>query len=268
MELAGKTALLTGATGGLGRAIARALAERGATVVASSRKLEELAELTGSLPGSGHRTVVSDLGDEGAAGKLVAEAGDVDLLVANAGVPGTGLLESYDADQLARAVRVNLEAPMQLARILSPPMRERGAGHIVFTASLAGKAAAPKSAIYSATKAGLRGVGFSLREDLWESGVGVSVISPGFIRDAGMFHDSGAGAFGLGTSTPEEVSGAVIRAIERNRSEIVVAPLRQRLLARFGHRYPELAGRIGHRRLGKRVDIADRVAEGQVDKRS
>ena len=267
MELAGQTALLTGATGGLGRAIAQALAERGAGVVASSRKPEELAELTGSLPGSGHRSVVSDLGDEGAAEKLVAEAGDVDVLVANAGVPGTGLLEDYDGEQLARAVRVNLEAPMQLARLLSPRLRERGAGHMVFMASLAGKAAAPKSAIYSATKAGMRGLAFSLREDLWGTGVGVSVISPGFIRGAGMFHDSGAGTFGLGTSAPEEVSGAVIRAIERNRSEIVVAPFQQRLLAWVGQRYPELAGQIGHRRLGKRVDIADRIADGQVNKR-
>ena len=91
MELTGKTALLTGATGGLGRAIAHSLASRGAILILSSRKAEELDELAGSLPGSGHRAIVSDLGEDGAAVELVGEAGEVDILIANAGLPGSGL---------------------------------------------------------------------------------------------------------------------------------------------------------------------------------
>ena len=87
-------------------------------------------------------------------------------------------------------LEVNLRAPIALARALAPAMIARGSGHIVFISSLAGKAAAPASSIYSATKFGLRGFALGLREDLRPHGVGVSVVLPGFIRDAGMFADA------------------------------------------------------------------------------
>jgi short-subunit dehydrogenase len=264
MELAGRTALLTGATGGLGRAIAAALAERGATLVLSSRKERELDELAASLPGSGHRAMVADLAEEGAAELLVAEAGHLDVLVANAGLPGTGRVEAFSAEEVRRALRVNLETPMLMARVLVPAMVERGSGHLVFISSLAGKAATPRSSVYCATKFGLRGFALALREDLWGSGVGVSLVLPGFIRDAGLFHDSGARS-PLGTSAPSEVADGVVRAIERNRGEVNVAPRVQTVLANLANRHPELAGRLGHRRGGARV--ADRVARGQADKR-
>ena len=265
MELAGKTALLTGATGGLGRAIAGELAGRGATMVLSSRKQPELESLASSLPGDAHRLVVTDLADEGAAERLVAEAGEVDVLLANAGLPGTGQLDEYTEDQLARALRVNLEAPMRMARALIPPMRERGSGHMVFVSSLAGKAAQPRSSVYSATKFGLRGFAISLRADLAPAGVGVSVICPGFIREAGMFHDSGRKAPpGLGTSSPEEVAAAVREAIEHDRAEIDVAPLVQRLGTAFAHRRPHLAARLAGKQATRH---ADELARSQVDKR-
>jgi short-subunit dehydrogenase len=103
VELAGKTILLTGATGGLGRAIASALADRGASLILSSRKPEELDRLAASLPGSDHRTIVSDLAEEGAALALLAEAGEIDALVANAGLPGSGKLEGFTASAKAWA---------------------------------------------------------------------------------------------------------------------------------------------------------------------
>ena len=87
MLLAGKTVLLTGATGGLGQAIASALAARGARMILSSRKQKELELLGGSLDGGGHRTIVSDLAEDGATLALLAEAGDIDVLVANAALP-------------------------------------------------------------------------------------------------------------------------------------------------------------------------------------
>ena len=115
MELSGRTALLTGATGGLGRAIAAALTARGAKLILSGRKPEALEALAAELPGDGHRTVPSDLAEVGAAEKLAAEAGAVDILIANAGLPGTGRLPDYSTEQLTGTLRVNLEAPILLA---------------------------------------------------------------------------------------------------------------------------------------------------------
>lgn len=263
MDLDGKTVLLTGATGGLGRAIAAALAERGATLVLSSRKPAELAELAESLPGGGgHRFVAADLDLEGAAERLVADAGTVDVLVANAGLSAGGRLDAFSEHDLAAALRVNLESPVRMARALVPDLRQRGQGHLVFISSLQAKIALPRSSVYSATKFGLRGFSLSLREDLWGTGVGVSLVLPGFIRDAGMFAASGMKApAGLGTSSPEEVGAGVALAIERNRAEVVVAPVLQRLGAAIAHRRPQLAARITRRSAGK---VADEVIEARA----
>jgi short-subunit dehydrogenase len=132
-------------------------------------------------------------------------------------------------------------------------MQERGEGHLVFVASLAGKAANPRSSIYNATKFGLRGFALGLRTDLGPHGVGVSVISPGFVRDAGMFAKSGASPAGLGTTTPQRVGAAVIRAIERDVAEVAVAPLRHRALAHAGLAAPGLAARVQSGSLARRA---------------
>ena len=144
-------------------------------------------------------------------------------------------------------------------------MRERGSGHLVFVSSLSGKAATARQSLYSATKFGLRGFALGLRQDLWSSGVGVSLISPGFVREAGMFADSGASApRGLGTTTPGRVGAAVVDAIARDRAEVDVAPLLQRRLAGFAHWRPHLAARLSSAGAGK---VGDRVARGQAGKR-
>ena len=267
MNIDGTRTLLTGATGGLGRAIAFALAERGSTLVLSSRRREELEKLALDLPGESHSVAVSDLAEEGAAERLAAEAGPIDILVANAALPGSGKLDSFTTDQVARAVRVNLEAPMILAHQLMPAMVERGRGHLVFVSSLSGKAASPRASIYNGTKFGLRGFSLALREDLAgdRTGVGSSVVLPGFIRDAGMFADSGARApKGAGTSTPEAVAAGVVRAIESNKAEVAVAPPQLRLMAQLAHVFPGLAGRA---QRGGGTKTAERVASGQTDKR-
>ena len=265
MQLSGKTVLLTGATGGLGQAIARALAGQGASLVLSSRKQAELEQLAGTLPGDGHRQVVCDLAEEGEALRLLEAAGEIDALVANAGLPASGRLDGFSQDEIGRALRVNLEAPVRMARGLVPRFSERGAGHMVFVSSISGKAATARASLYAATKFGLRGFALCLREDLRGTGVGVSVISPGAIRDAGMFADSRAAAPPLmGTGTPEQVAAAVVRAIERNRSEVTVAPLRQRALGRIALNAPELSGRLAG---GTAARVADEIARGQTDKR-
>ena len=264
MELGEKTVLVTGATGGLGRAITSALAQRGATLVLSARSPEALQELSDSLPGE-HRIAAADLALEGAAEGLAADAGEVDCLVANAGMSGTGSLESFSTDEVTRAIRVNLEAPMVLARALAPGMVERGEGQIVFIASLSGKSASPRSSIYNATKFGLRGFALALRTDLAGTGAGVSIVSPGFVRGAGMFAKSGArSTAGLGTTTPERVAAAVVRAVERNPVEVAVAPIRQRVLAHIGMAIPGLAVRAQSGGVAKRatreIDAGHRAA--------
>ncbi|HEY8081919.1 MAG TPA: SDR family oxidoreductase, partial [Solirubrobacterales bacterium] len=203
----------------------------------------------------------------GAAERLAAEAGEVDVLVANAGLPGAGWLTDFTPEQVVRAVRVNLEAPMLMARALFPAMIERGNGHLVFVASLAGKAASPRSSIYNATKFGLRGFALGLRADLGPKGVGVSLVSPGFIREAGMFADAGASPpAGLGTSTPEQVGGAVVKAIERDKVELTVAPLQQKVMSHFALASPSISVRVQSGAAGQKA--AQAVADGHpADKR-
>ena len=257
---------MTGATGGLGRAMAAALAGRGAKLILSARKQQALDALAAELPGEGHTTIVADLAEPGAAEKLAAEAGAVDVLVANAGLPGTGRLPDYSPEQLTGTLRVNLETPILLARALEPSMLERGSGHMVFISSLSGKSATPLSSIYNATKFGLRGFALGLRADLDPLGIGVSIVSPGTIREAGMYSDSGAPPIpGLGTGTPEQVAVAVVRAIEKNKVEITVAPPQQRALAHFALAAPGISVKIASGDQGQKA--AATVAKGQSDKR-
>lgn len=261
MDIAGKTVLLTGATGGLGRAIAEALAAKGAMLVLSARRQEELEQMAAGLAGAGHRVVVSDLGEPGAVEALVAKAGPVDILVANAGLHGTGRLGGVPEDEIEATLRVNLEAPILLARALLEPMQQRGAGHMVFISSLAGKAASPRSSIYNATKFGLRGFALGLMADLKDGPVGASLVSPGFVREAGMFATSGAKAPpGIGTATPEQVGRAVVEVIEKRRVEVTVAPLPLRVMAHLGLAMPALSLLLQTSRTGQRA--ADGLATG------
>jgi short-subunit dehydrogenase len=263
MQLAGAKVLLTGASGGIGVAIARAFAARGARVVLTGRRAEVLESLAAEL---GARAISCDLGRREEVGRLLAEAGDVDVLVANAALPASGLLTELTQEQIDRMLEINLRAPVALARALAPGMIDRRRGHMVFVSSLAGKAASPASSIYSATKFGLRGFALGLREDLRPLGVGVSTVLPGFIRDAGLFADSGAELRpGIGTRSPEDVAGAVIRAIEQNRAELDVAPLGLRVGASLAGLMPGLAAAVS-RRMGSE-QLASAIAAGQRDKR-
>jgi short-subunit dehydrogenase len=268
VDLEGKRLLLSGATGGIGRAIAEELAANGVSLVLSSRREEDLRELAISLPGGErrHEVIVADLAEPGTAERLAGEAGDVDGMVANAALPASGKLENFSSDEVQRAIRVNFESPILMARAIAPRLATKGEGHLVFISSLSGKIGSPRSSLYSSTKFGLRGFAFGLREDMHPHGVGVSIVSPGFVREAGMFHDAGSKPPpGVGTTTPKKVARAVVRAIERNRNEITVAPRRLRFVAEFGYRHPEFAARV--QRRGGAARIADDLAAGQADKR-
>jgi short-subunit dehydrogenase len=255
--------LLTGASGGIGQAIARAIAARGGKLILSGRRAEVLEPLAEQLNG---RALAVDLTQAEEVDRLCEQSGDVDILIANAALPGVGMLDSFTIEEIDRALAVNLRAPIALAHALAPKMVARGRGQLLFMSSLNAKAATPQTAIYNATKFGLRGFALSLRDDLRASGVGVSLIHPGFIRDAGMFASSGAKLPpGVGTRAPEDVARATIAAIEHDRGEVDVAPLGVRLGSIFAGVAPETAAIIS-RRLGS-DKIAAHIASVNSAKR-
>ncbi|MEA2303212.1 MAG: hypothetical protein QOH43_492 [Solirubrobacteraceae bacterium] len=263
MDLQGRTVLLTGATGGIGHAIARRLHRAGAQLILTGRRTEVLEPLAAEL---GARAIAVDLADPAAVEQLAADCADVDGLVANAALPGSGPVLSFSVEEIDRALQVNLRAPMILSRLLAERMVARGSGHLLFISSLSGKSSQAGSAVYSATKFGLRGYGQGLRGDLRSAGVGVSVVFPGFISDAGMFHDAGVKLpKGVGTSTPQEVADAVLGAIEHNRGEVDVAPVGMRLGATFAAVAPEISAKVTRRLGGEK--ISDAMGAGQADKR-
>jgi short-subunit dehydrogenase len=179
------------------------------------------------------------------------------VLVANAGLPADGPVLDYSPEQIDRALDVNLRAPVHLARVLVEPMVARGRGHVVFMSSLSGKVATAHSGLYSATKFGLRGFASGLRQDLLGTGVGVSCIFPGPIRDAGMFAETGVEMpLGAGTRSPEDVGRAVIRAIDHDVGEIDVASVSAKAWTLVGGVAPATMARINHRFGGTTIAAA------------
>jgi len=223
-ELRGQTVLLTGASTGLGPHIARRLHAAGARFVLSARNEAALEKLAAELGEA--KVIVADLSKAGEAERLAHEAGDVDILVSNAGVPANGRLATLEIHHIDRAIAVNLRAGMVLARELVPPMLKRKHGHLVFMSSIAGKVPAAGVSVYNATKFGIRGFAHALREELLGSGVGVSVICPTFVSESGMWAETGLKPHPMaGEVTPAQVATAVYTAIAKNRAEIDVMPI-------------------------------------------
>lgn len=263
MQIEGSSVLLTGATGGLGQAIARALHAKGAQLILTGRRTDVLEPLASELAA---RTLAVDLSDAAEIDRLLAEAGEIDILVANAALPASGLLDSFSVQQIDRALDVNLRAPIVMAHALAPQMVSRGRGHLLFMSSLSGKAASAGSSMYNASKFGLRGFAMAMRAELHDTGVGVSAVFPGFIRDAGMFAEAQVKLpRGVGTRTPGDVAKATVRAIERNIGEVDVAPAGLRLGAALSGLAPEFSATITRKTGGDR--IAHQLADSQRAKR-
>ena len=238
LSLRGARTLLTGATGGIGHALAHRLADEGADLVLTGRRVEVLAPLAEQ---TGGHAVAADLADPSGVEGLLDQSGEIDLLVANAALPGTGRFDVMSPDEIERNLRVNLHAPIALTRAVLPAMLERDSGHVVLIGSLSGVVASPGSALYNATKFGLRGFATALRQDLHGTGVGLTIVEPGFVSEAGMFVNSGMELpRGARTVTPEQVADGVVDAIRRNRGEVMVAPAELRAGARIGGLLPGL----------------------------
>ena len=262
-SLAGARVLLTGASGGLGGALARRLAAERCELVLTGRRADALEALAAEL---GAQAAVADLVQRDQLEGLLQAAGRIDVLIANAALPATGRLATLEQSDFDRAIEVNLRAPIALAHALAPAMVARGSGHLVFIGSLSGKATSGGASIYSASKAGLRAFALALRSELARAGVGVSLVSPGFIANAGMFTDTGIRLpRGMSTTTAETVTDAVVRAIVRNRGEVDVAALPMRLGAAAANLAPATAARVG-RLIGAEA-LALEFERRQADKR-
>jgi short-subunit dehydrogenase len=245
-----RNAIITGASRGIGTYIARALATEGSNLLLVARSEPELAHLAEELRSRG--TTVSyaaiDLADPQAADRVAAAAGaefpSVDILVNNAAVELQRRFHTLDVVEIEDVIRVDLITPIALARLLLPGMLERGYGRIVNVSSIAGHVGFPFTEAYAASKDGLNAFSRVLRNDYRAAGVSASAIVLGAVKGAGIGQRT-IDEFGLKMSTaymvsPEKVANAVIRAIEKDKAEIVVMPGPGRALKALMDRFPGL----------------------------
>jgi short-subunit dehydrogenase len=242
--LEGTTALVTGASSGIGRATVRSLARAGVRVKLTGRDEAALREVAGGIEGS---WLAADLALSDDVDRVAVWAGGVDILVNNAGLGWAGPLSAIPLERAEEMVRVNLLAPIRLTGLLLPGMLERERGHVVNIGSIAGHVGVGWEAVYSATKAGLIALSDSLRVETRGLGVGVSVVSPGPV-DTGFFQRAGhpyERRFPRMVK-PERVARWVVRAIRYDLAQVFVpswlsfpawlhgaAPFLYRRLARF-----------------------------------
>ena len=251
-DLRGASAVLTGGSRGIGPYIARALAREGVNIALAARDEARLNSVRDELASLGVRAVSipTDVCRAEDRERLIdranSELGAIDILVNNAGIEPTSEFVRLGASAIQNTIATNLTAPTLLMRLVLPGMIERGRGHIVNIASMAGKIPVPYDSIYSSTKFALVGLSHAVRQELRGSGVGLSVICPGFVADAGMFADVEAETNVAvpaiaGTSKPDQVAKSVVRAIRNDVAEVIVTPLSGRPLVAIA----EVAPRVG-----------------------
>lgn len=273
MELNGRVGIVTGASRGLGALFAEELASRGVDLVLAARSKDELEETADRVRTHGRRAVPvpTDVADPAQLGELVAagerEFGAIDLLVNNAGVELTGHSDQLALDEIERAVHINLTSLIQLTRLVIPGMIARGPGHVCNIASTAGKVARPYATVYAATKHAVVGFSWSLRAELAEKGVEVSVVCPHYVSDVGMFadrkmrHGTPAPPRSIGEVSAMDVAVATAEGIQRNRAETVVAPPMVQIADLAHALSPDLAMAVA-RRTGA-FDFVKREATGE-----
>ena len=232
-------ALVTGASSGIGAAIAKELARAGARLVLTARRadrLEEVATACRELGAASPGVLVGDLADPAAPARIAVEAtallGAVDILINNAGFAVPGLSERADPARVAKMIQVNCAAPVALTRELLPGMLARGRGYVLNVASMAGIVPAPFQAGYAATKAFNLNWSESLREEVGTRGVVVSALCPG-VTDTEFFEAAGyrhLGKFMERRMAAEPVARAGLRALRRNQPRVVPGVLNKTLI--------------------------------------
>ena len=186
-DLTGMTALVTGASGGIGSAIAQALAGQGARLAVSGSNVEKLEAFRAGLGGD-HVALACNLSDGAAVDALVPQAvealGKLDILVNNAGVTRDNLAMRMKDEEWSDVIRINLEAAFRLARAALKPMMRARHGRVISITSVVGATGNPGQANYAASKAGLVGMSKALAQEVASRGITVNCIAPGFIASA------------------------------------------------------------------------------------
>lgn len=231
-DLRGTTAVVTGASRGIGVHIARALVKQGVNVSLAARSRAQLEIVRTDMAALGVKALATkcDVTNADDRARLLerteAELGPVDILINNAGVETVAHFETTDEDDLVRTLNVNLVSAMLLTRAVLPGMLERKRGHVVNIASGAGKVGVPFAVAYATSKHGMVGLTNSLRCEFHKNPVGFSVVCPGFVTETGMYtrwEDGGAKAPKIaGRSSPEKVAEVVISCIRKNRAEVMI----------------------------------------------
>jgi short-subunit dehydrogenase len=232
-KLSKRTAIITGASRGLGPFMARALSAEGMNLVLGARSMGELEQVAAEIREAGGKAIAVQCDVTSAADRqnLVdaakAEFGRIDVLVNNAGIELTAHFERQPAEEIAQVIDVNLTSSLLLARLVTPIMLEQKSGHVVNVASMAGKVAVPYSIPYAASKAGMIAFTESFRAEFGKRGVSASVICPTFVDDAGMYQEmkdtTGVKAnFLAGAIGPAKVASDLVKAIKRDRPEMLV----------------------------------------------
>ncbi len=267
-DLQNKTAIVTGASRGIGTSIARALAQEHMKLVLAARTVSELEDVAGRLRQEGHQVlaVPTDVADPAALEALVEAArrefGEVDVLVNNAGAITLAAYHRLEWQEVYNTLQVNLVAPLFLTRLVLPGMLAQGRGHIVNISSIAGRSALAYEETYSASKAGLFGFTASLRASYRGSGVSASAICPALIKGVGMFQRvqdaTGVKTPIYGASPAEKVALAVVQAIKQDLPEVIINPIPLRPLLAFQVLFPRLAERFGTDVYKEAAQIAER----------
>jgi short-subunit dehydrogenase len=270
-ELRGRNALVTGAAGGLGGYISHALAAEGVNLVLSDLPEASLDARAVELKAKGVNveTVAADLTDRAEAEGLVAKAeealGPLDILVNNAGVEFAGPLVDKTAAELEMLVDVNVKAVMLTTHAALPGMIERGRGHVVNIASMAGKASFPNLAAYCGSKHAVVGFTHALRQEQGKGPIGFTAICPGFISKVGMYgrfeDDVGEPPGPIKPLPPERVGEAVVKGVRENKPEVIVNRPGARPLIFLASLFPGTAARLGRGRQFS--DFADRFTKAR-----
>ena len=251
----GTRVLVTGASRGIGAAVAAAFAARGCALGLVARDAEPLERLAAELPGAGHAALAADVSDAGSIASAVEHFGDVDVLVANAGLTHYMPFAELPLESARQMSDVNWLGTLHTVRAALPRMLERGRGHLVIVSSGGGVRGFPEAAVYNGTKAAQRGFAEALRLELVGSGVSVTTVYPGEIETSLHDHEwdrMPAWYHRNRRSPPGPLAERMVAAVEEDRRELFHPPM-VRLLRMVNGISPGLADVMLRRILGPAV---------------